>query len=153
MFTFPRKTSYMLSKWTGFLQFIFLYHNILYKLVIYISIRTFQNKFFYLMQGIIYFALTLGLEVLLPHRIKFLTASNLWMSLKEKLYAPSSSSLEPLLKSLPGDNGDLEEDIDVQTERNRVLSGGAGSAIVYLRNLRKVLKHITIFWHFGLTLI
>ncbi|KAL7097878.1 hypothetical protein ACP275_10G171500 [Erythranthe tilingii] len=84
-------------------------------------------------EGIVYFALTLGLEVLLPHR-NFFTASNLWTNFKRKFYSPSSSVLEPLLKG----NSDLEEDIDVKTERNRVLSDGVGSAIIYLRNLRKV---------------
>ncbi|KAI3471608.1 hypothetical protein Pfo_028258 [Paulownia fortunei] len=85
--------------------------------------------------GMIYFVLTIGVEVLLPHKINFATAFNFWMRISERFYAPSSSSLEPLLKT---DNCDLEEDIDVQTERNRVLSGGVGSAIIYLRNLRKV---------------
>ncbi|KAI3471688.1 hypothetical protein Pfo_028338 [Paulownia fortunei] len=84
--------------------------------------------------GMIYFVLTIGVEVLLSHKINFETASNFWMRISERFYAPSSSSLEPLLKT---DNCDLEEDIDVQTERNRVLSGGVGSAIIYLRNLRK----------------
>ncbi|KAI3472205.1 hypothetical protein Pfo_029693 [Paulownia fortunei] len=86
-------------------------------------------------EGMIYFVLTIGVEVLLPHKINFATAFNFWMRISERFYAPSSSSLEPLLKT---DNCDLEEDIDVQTERNRVLSGGVGSAIIYLRNLRKV---------------
>lgn len=62
------------------------------------------------------------------------------MRIRNVFYTPSSSSLEPLLKSTLGDNSDLEEDIDVQTERNRVLSGGVGSAVIYLRNLRKVLS-------------
>ncbi|KAL7138460.1 hypothetical protein ABFS83_10G166000 [Erythranthe nasuta] len=84
-------------------------------------------------EGVVYFALTLGLEVLLPHKNLF-TASNLWTNLKRKFYSPSNSVLEPLLKG----NSDLEEDIDVKTERNRVLSDGVGSAIIYLRNLRKV---------------
>ncbi|KAG8371966.1 hypothetical protein BUALT_Bualt12G0017800 [Buddleja alternifolia] len=87
-------------------------------------------------EGIIYFVLTLALEVLLPQKINFAWASNLWMSIKEMFYATSSGSLEPLLKSSSGDISG--EDIDVQTERNRVLSGGVGNAIVYLRNLRKV---------------
>ncbi|KAK6124844.1 hypothetical protein DH2020_041412 [Rehmannia glutinosa] len=89
-------------------------------------------------EGMIYFVLTLGLEFLLPHKISFAMAANFWMRKSKKNYAPSSSSLDPFLKTSLGDNGDLEEDIDVHAERNRVLSGGVGSAIVYLHNLRKV---------------
>lgn len=55
-------------------------------------------------------------------------------------FTPRSSSLEPLLKSTMGDNSSLEEDIDVRAERDRVLSGGVDSAVIYLRNLRKVIS-------------
>ncbi|XP_073151159.1 ABC transporter A family member 1 isoform X3 [Henckelia pumila] len=89
-------------------------------------------------EGIIYFVLTLGLELLLPLKINFVTASELFTSVKKMFDTTSSSSLQPLLKSSSGDANDLEEDIDVQTERNRVLSGSVGRAIIYLRNLRKV---------------
>ena len=34
---------------------------------------------------------------------------------------------------------DLDEDIDVKTERSRVLSGSIDNAIIYLHNLQKVL--------------
>ncbi|KAH6817747.1 ATP-binding cassette A1 [Perilla frutescens var. frutescens] len=89
-------------------------------------------------EGIIYFVITLGLEVLLPHKINFAKASNLWMRIRRYFGAPSSSSLEPLLKPTLGDNSSLEEDTDVRAERDRVLSGGVDSAVIYLRNLRKV---------------
>ncbi|KAK4412941.1 ABC transporter A family member 1 [Sesamum alatum] len=89
-------------------------------------------------EGIIYFVLTLVLEVLLQHKMNFATASDLWMSIRKKVYAPSSGSLEPLLESSSEENCDFEEDIDVKAERNRVLSGGVRNAIIYLRNLRKV---------------
>lgn len=53
--------------------------------------------------------------------------------------ASSSDVVEPLLKSSPEDTCNNDEDVDVRTERNRVLSSGSvGSAIVYLHNLRKV---------------
>lgn len=56
------------------------------------------------------------------------------------------SSLEPLLKSSSGDVAlEFDEDIDVLTERNRVLSGSTDSAIIYLRNLRKVFQGF-FFW-------
>ncbi|XP_073045871.1 ABC transporter A family member 1 isoform X1 [Primulina eburnea] len=89
-------------------------------------------------EGVIYFMLTLGLELFLPLKINFATASDLCTSIKNFLGTTSSSSLQPLLKSSPEDANDFEEDIDVQTERNKVLSGSAGRAIIYLRNLRKV---------------
>ncbi|KAL8489520.1 hypothetical protein ACS0TY_025437 [Phlomoides rotata] len=89
-------------------------------------------------EGIIYFVITLGLEVLLPHKMNFTTAPNLWMRIRKWFCTPSSSSSEPLLNSTFGGNPELEEDIDVQMERDRVLSGGVGSAVIYLRNLRKV---------------
>lgn len=88
-------------------------------------------------EGIIYFVITLALEVLLPYKINFAKASNLWMRIR-CFCKPSSSSLEPLLKSTLGDNSSLEEDTDVRAERDRVLSGGVDSAVIYLRNLRKV---------------
>ncbi|XP_047959280.1 ABC transporter A family member 1 [Salvia hispanica] len=88
-------------------------------------------------EGIIYFVITLCLEVLLPLKINFGTSSNLWMRIRRSL-TPPSSSLEPLLTSTMGENSSLEEDIDVRAERDRVLSSGVDSAVIYLRNLRKV---------------
>ncbi|GFP92211.1 ABC transporter a family member 1 [Phtheirospermum japonicum] len=87
-------------------------------------------------EGMVYFVLTLALEFVLPHKINL--ASNFLSWISKKNYAPSGSSSEPLLRTSSGDNGDLDEDVDVQAERGRVLSGGVGSAIVYLNNLRKV---------------
>ncbi|CAA0837437.1 ABC transporter A family member 1 [Striga hermonthica] len=96
-------------------------------------------------EGMIYFLVTLALEFLLPYKINFARFFNFWRSECKKLYHPlSSSSLEPLI-STSSRNADLEEDIDVQAERDRVISGGVGSAILYLNNLRKVFpggKHI-----------
>ncbi|XP_042053846.1 ABC transporter A family member 1-like isoform X2 [Salvia splendens] len=88
-------------------------------------------------EGIVYFVMTLCLEVLLPLKINFGTASNLWMRIRRSL-TPRSSSLEPLLASTMGESSSLEEDIDVRAERDRVLSSGVDSAVIYLRNLRKV---------------
>lgn len=56
------------------------------------------------------------------------------------LRRPSNGNLsEPLLKSSKVVSIDHGEDIDVQMERKRVLSGSLNNAILYLRNLRKVL--------------
>ncbi|GER52514.1 ATP-binding cassette sub-family A member [Striga asiatica] len=89
-------------------------------------------------EGMIYFLVTLALEFLLPYKINFARFFKFLTSESKKLCHPlSSSSLEPLV-STSSRNADLEEDIDVQAERNRVISGGVGSAILYLNNLRKV---------------
>ena len=50
----------------------------------------------------------------------------------------SNNMLEPLLGSSDSAAVDIDEDIDVKEERDRVLSGAADRAIIYLRNLRKV---------------
>lgn len=51
----------------------------------------------------------------------------------------SNNVLEPLLGSSSDIMAlDLDEDIDVKAERDRVVSGAADKAIIYLRNLRKV---------------
>lgn len=59
--------------------------------------------------------------------------------------------LEHLLEPSTENVGvELDEDIDVKTERNRVLSGSLGNAIIYLRNLRKVFSimiHVSFFLH------
>lgn len=71
------------------------------------------------------------------------------MRIRKWFCTPSSSFSEPLLNSTFGGNPDLEEDIDVKMERDRVLSGGIGSAVIYLRNLRKVLIACNFQHHFG----
>ncbi|CDP14120.1 unnamed protein product [Coffea canephora] len=89
-------------------------------------------------EAVIYFLLALGLELLPPHKINLATAYEWWMSIKLSL-ATSGSLSEPLLKSSTGDVAlKVDEDIDVLTERNRVLSGSIDGAIIYLRNLCKV---------------
>lgn len=50
----------------------------------------------------------------------------------------SNNMLEPLLGSSDSAAVDIDEDIDVKEEQDRVLSGAADRAIIYLRNLRKV---------------
>lgn len=99
-----------------------------------------SHNFFYMLQGIIYFILTLSLEVLPLHKINLATACQLWTSSKKLFLATSGSSLEPLLASSSEDH----EDIDVLAERNRVLSGSGGNALIYLHNLRKVQQHAKI---------
>lgn len=86
-----------------------------------------------------YFLLTLGLELLPPQKVSSFSAKECWRSIKNLYRTTSSSYTEPLLQSSPENVGlDLDEDIDVRSERNRVLSGSVDKAIIYLRNLRKV---------------
>lgn len=90
-------------------------------------------------ESIGYFLLTLGLEVLCPQKLSLATVKECWKSLKNLWHDSSSIYLKPLIES-PSDTValDFNEDIDVQTERNRVLSGSTDNAIICLRNLRKV---------------
>ncbi|PON86894.1 ABC transporter A, ABCA [Trema orientale] len=82
-------------------------------------------------ESICYFLLTLGLEILPSYKE--------WWSIRSFQRDGSSPYLEPLLRSSTETVAlDFDEDIDVKTERNRVLSGSIENAIIYLRNLRKV---------------
>lgn len=56
---------------------------------------------------------------------------------KINIFPNNISYLEPLLEPSP-ETFVTDEDVDVKTERNRVLSGSVDNAIIYLRNLRKV---------------
>ncbi|MFS7977586.1 putative ABC-type sulfate transporter [Helianthus anomalus] len=87
-------------------------------------------------EGIIYFLITLGLEYFPLHKLSSFDMRDFLERLRRTSPTVSDSYSEPLLTK----NAviDLEEDIDVQTERNRVLSGSIDKAIIYLRNLRKV---------------
>ncbi|XP_057535190.1 ABC transporter A family member 1 isoform X2 [Amaranthus tricolor] len=89
-------------------------------------------------ESIFYFLLTLGLEVLPPHKISAITIDCCWRRIKSLRYMNSNNMLEPLLGSSDSAAVDIDEDIDVKEERDRVLSGAADRAIIYLRNLRKV---------------
>ncbi|KAH9648601.1 ABC transporter A family member 1 [Citrus sinensis] len=90
-------------------------------------------------ESICYFLLTLGLELLPSHKWTLMTIKEWWKGTRHRLCNTPSSYLEPLLQSSSeSDTLDLNEDIDVQVERNRVLSGSVDNAIIYLRNLRKV---------------
>jgi len=60
---------------------------------------------------------------------------------KINIFRHDSPYLEPLLE--PSSETvvmDFDEDVDVNTERNRVLSGSLDNSIIYLRNLRKVFR-------------
>ncbi|XP_059646285.1 ABC transporter A family member 1 isoform X5 [Cornus florida] len=90
-------------------------------------------------EGVVFFLLTLGLELLPPQRVNSATLIECWGSIKKFFQRNSNSYLEPLLESFSENVAvNLDDDIDVQIERNKVLSGSADNAIIYLRNLRKV---------------
>ncbi|XP_038685237.1 ABC transporter A family member 1 isoform X1 [Tripterygium wilfordii] len=90
------------------------------------------------LESIGFFLLTLVLELFPSHKLAPFSLKE-WCSNVLNLLRDTSSITEPLLK-LSSENAalDLDEDIDVRNERNRVLSGSIDSAIIYLRNLRKV---------------
>ncbi|XP_048497581.1 ABC transporter A family member 1 isoform X3 [Beta vulgaris subsp. vulgaris] len=90
-------------------------------------------------ESIFYFLVTLGLEVLPPRKLTPVTIDFCWRKLKTLCRASNNSVLEPLLASSSDTLAlELDEDIDVKAERNRVHSGAADRAIIYLRDLRKV---------------
>jgi hypothetical protein len=65
---------------------------------------------------------------------------------KINIFPRNTTYLEPLLEPSPETIfTDLNEDVDVKTERSRVLSGSVDNAIIYLRNLRKVFPLIIFF--------
>ncbi|KAK7336540.1 hypothetical protein VNO77_17083 [Canavalia gladiata] len=84
-----------------------------------------------------YFLLTLALEIFPSLKLTSLMVKK-WCG-KINIFRHDSTYLEPLLEpSSATVSMDLDEDVDVKTERNRVLSGSLDNAIIYLRNLSKV---------------
>ncbi|XP_058204041.1 ABC transporter A family member 1 isoform X4 [Rhododendron vialii] len=90
-------------------------------------------------EGIVYYLITLGLELVPPNKVSVLAIKEFWKSIKTLYPRTSSSYKEPLLESSSKYvDLDLDDDVDVRAERSRVLSGSIDNAIIYLRNLRKV---------------
>ncbi|XP_047311317.1 ABC transporter A family member 1 [Impatiens glandulifera] len=89
-------------------------------------------------EAIIYFLLVLALELVPPGRIRLFTYKECWKRIIKIFQRTSDSYLEPLLEgSSKSASVNMDEDVDVEAERNRVVSGSADNAIIYLRNLRK----------------
>ncbi|OMO71381.1 ABC transporter-like protein, partial [Corchorus capsularis] len=86
-------------------------------------------------EGLLYFLLTLGIELLPSCKLSPVTLTKWW---SRKSFQGDASVSEPLLKSPFEAAVHLDEDIDVKTERHRVLSGSVDNTILFLRNLRKV---------------
>ncbi|KAK6945284.1 ABC transporter-like, ATP-binding domain [Dillenia turbinata] len=90
-------------------------------------------------ESIIYLLLALGLELLPLHKFSLVYIKERWTSIFSIWRKSSSGFMEPLLDSSSENLSlDIDEDIDVKTERYRVLSGSTDNAIIYLQNLRKV---------------
>ncbi|KAK9664352.1 hypothetical protein RND81_14G035600 [Saponaria officinalis] len=90
-------------------------------------------------ESIFYFLLTLGLEVLPPHKLFLHVIYCCWRRFKGFCFGNGGDLVKPLLSLSPDAVSlDYNEDVDVAAERNRVLSGASDKAILYLRNLRKV---------------
>jgi len=84
---------------------------------------------------------TLGLELMPVQKVMSFSIGEWWQNLKAFKQGAGSSSTEPLLKDSTGAiSTDMEDDIDVQEERDRVISGLSDNTMLYLQNLRKVLK-------------
>ena len=72
-----------------------------------------------------------------------------WRRIKGFCHGNTSDVSEPLLDSFSDTVSlDLDEDVDVKAEHDRVLSGAADKAIIYLRNLRKVELSILLSFSF-----
>lgn len=90
-------------------------------------------------ESILYFLLALGFEVLPPHKMLPVMIDHCWRRIKGFCLGNTSDVSEPLLgSSSDAVSLDLVEDVDVKAECDRVLSGAAERAIIYLRNLCKV---------------
>lgn len=90
-------------------------------------------------EAIVYFLITLGLEFLPQQKRNLSKIHEWWKSLGKSRRANSFGFSEPLLRPSSGDvASELDEDIDVKAERDRVLSGSTDNAVIHLRNLRKV---------------
>ena len=94
-----------------------------------------SDSVFFLWQAICYFLLTLGLELLPTCKLTPVRLMKWW---RRKNFQGDASVLEPFLKSSSESAVLLDEDIDVRTERHRVLSGSIDNIIIFLRNLWKV---------------
>ncbi|XP_058083562.1 ABC transporter A family member 1 isoform X2 [Magnolia sinica] len=95
--------------------------------------------FYLAVESIIYFVLTIVLELLPPQKLNLFTIKGWWRRFRTVHHGTSESYLEPLLNSFSKNVAlEVDEDTDVQAERQRVLSGSVDNAIIYLRNLRKV---------------
>lgn len=106
-----------------------------------------HNVFSLCTQSVIYLLFTIALELLPAQKLNFKMVEGWWRSFQLFHRGFSDGSLDPLLRSSHSYASDENEDIDVQAERYRVVSGSAHSSIIYLRNLRKVIIIIIFLYY------
>ncbi|XP_038980603.1 ABC transporter A family member 1 [Phoenix dactylifera] len=92
-----------------------------------------------LLESIIYFLFTIGLELVPHQKLKVATIRESWHNFFSLRHDKTTSYTQPLLGSFDDSAISIvEEDMDVKAERYRILSGCVDNAIIYLQNLRKV---------------
>jgi len=88
----------------------------------------------------VYFLLTIGLEFVPLHTLKFSRIRTWWDHLIFGQRDTPQSYFQPLLGSSDdASNAITNEDADVIAERHRVIGDYPENVIIYLHNLRKVL--------------
>lgn len=100
-----------------------------------------------------YFTFVLGIELLPWHKFDPCIKTSLW---RQTIKGPTDdipdSTLEPLMgSSLESHKCVVDEDLDVQAERHRVLSGAAKNSIICLSNLCKVFSSIYYIISYSIT--
>lgn len=105
-----------------------------------------HNVFSLCTQSVIFLLFTIALELLPAPKLNLKMVEGWWRRFRLFHRGFSDGSLDPLLRSSDSYASDENEDIDVQAERYRVLSGSAHSSIIYLRNLRKVIIIIFLYY-------
>lgn len=108
----------------------------------------FHNVFSLCTQSVIYLLFTIALELLPDQKLNLKMVEGWWRSFQLFHRGFSDGSLDPLLRSSDSYASDENEDIDVQAERYRVLSGSAHRSLIYLRNLRKVIIILIIILYY-----
>uniref|UniRef100_A0A1D1XQT2 ABC transporter A family member 1 n=1 Tax=Anthurium amnicola TaxID=1678845 RepID=A0A1D1XQT2_9ARAE len=89
-------------------------------------------------ESVVYFLLTIGLEFTPSCGLNSAKIKEWWQNFQRNYHSISQTLREPLVDLSQSRIFIAGEDVDVQAERERVLSGFADNAIIYLRNLRKV---------------
>ncbi|XP_020114345.1 ABC transporter A family member 1 isoform X2 [Ananas comosus] len=90
-------------------------------------------------ESIIYFLITIGLELMPYEKPRLTTFKDWWHHFASLKNGKTDSHLQPLLGSQDETHVTIaDEDEDVRAERNKILAGSANNAIIYLHNMRKV---------------
>ncbi|WOK95547.1 ABC transporter A family member 1 [Canna indica] len=91
------------------------------------------------LESIIYFLLTIVLEVLPSQNLNWMVLKEWWQNVIIFHHDTSKNYFQPLLGSYEDPSFPVaDEDIDVKAERQKIYSGLVDNAIIYLHDLRKV---------------